>query len=307
MNRVIHIDISDNKTRRKSTTDSNKHDKTKKNNNDIENKNNRQSLLKYIHRYNESKNNNNTTANTTNTTHTTKNELEASIDYLSILNTKINDIENEKKDSLDTPIPTLIASSTNQIISPPVHGCLKNGNLPTYRQYIHNLEPELMPVPVPVPVPVSVSVPISVPVHVPVPVPIPVPVPTPIPKYEPVLSHEINKKTNNNKSTDEVVKSIKKTIKRTYKLGKIDNLNTVSVLVANKTRRNEIAGNNKLIKRTPIHTIRQYLVKCGLIKYGSPAPPEILRQMFESVKLMGCDLQNHNSEIYLYNYIHNEK
>jgi hypothetical protein len=61
------------------------------------------------------------------------------------------------------------------------------------------------------------------------------------------------------------------------------------------------------LKQTPIHEVRQYLVKRGLIKVGTTAPNEILRKMYESSKMMCGELYNHNTETLLHNFINDRE
>ena len=58
-----------------------------------------------------------------------------------------------------------------------------------------------------------------------------------------------------------------------------------------------------LLKQTPLEEVRKYLIKKGLIKIGSTAPNDILRQMFENSILIGGELTNHNTENLLFNYM----
>lgn len=98
----------------------------------------------------------------------------------------------------------------------------------------------------------------------------------------------------------------KKTKHRTYKLGKSKHLRKIGVLVSNKTIRKGITTKTQLLKQTPIHEIRQYLIKHGLIKVGTTAPNEVLRKMYETAHLICGELNNHNTDILLHNFVHNQ-
>jgi hypothetical protein len=63
----------------------------------------------------------------------------------------------------------------------------------------------------------------------------------------------------------------------------------------------------KEIYQIPIGDIKKALIKKGLIKVGSIAPNDILREMYKNVVMLCGDLQNHNTENILYNYINNKK
>ena len=51
---------------------------------------------------------------------------------------------------------------------------------------------------------------------------------------------------------------------------------------------------------------KKYLIKNGFIKVGSVAPNDVMRKMYESAILVGGEIQNHNSENLLYNYLNAE-
>ena len=95
----------------------------------------------------------------------------------------------------------------------------------------------------------------------------------------------------------------KKIKHRTYKVGKSKHLRKIGVLVSNKTIRKGITTKAQLLKQTPIHEIRQYLIKHGLIKVGTTAPNEVLRKMYETAQLICGELHNHNTDILLHNFM----
>jgi len=98
----------------------------------------------------------------------------------------------------------------------------------------------------------------------------------------------------------------RKIARRTYRIGKSKILPKVSVLVSNRTLRNNITTKAQLLKQTPISEIKHFLVKRGFIKVGSNTPNDILRKMYESISLICGEVQNHNSENLLYNYLHSD-
>lgn len=95
----------------------------------------------------------------------------------------------------------------------------------------------------------------------------------------------------------------KKTKRRTYKIGKSKVLPKVSVLVSNKTIRNNISTKKQLLKQVPLQDIKLYLMKRGFIKVGSTAPSDVLRKMYESSVMICGEVQNHNPDNLLYNYL----
>jgi hypothetical protein len=98
----------------------------------------------------------------------------------------------------------------------------------------------------------------------------------------------------------------RKTVRRTFHIGKSKTTPKISVLISNKTIRKNVTSKATLLKQTPIAEIRKNLIKKGLIKVGSMAPNDVLRKMYESVELINGDVKNHNPDNMLYNYFHNE-
>jgi hypothetical protein len=98
----------------------------------------------------------------------------------------------------------------------------------------------------------------------------------------------------------------RKIARRTYRIGKSKVLPKVSVLVSNRTLRNNITTKAQLLKQTPINEVKRFLIKRGFIKVGSNTPNDILRKMYESVSLICGEVQNHNSENLLYNFLHGD-
>jgi hypothetical protein len=99
----------------------------------------------------------------------------------------------------------------------------------------------------------------------------------------------------------------KKTLRRTHYVGKSKIIPKVSVLISNKTIRNNISNKTQMLKQTPIYDIKRFLVKKGFIKVGSIAPNDVLRKMYESVSLICGEIQNHNPDNLLYNFFNDEK
>jgi hypothetical protein len=98
----------------------------------------------------------------------------------------------------------------------------------------------------------------------------------------------------------------KKIIRRTYKVGKSKILPRISVLVSNRTIRNKINTQKQLLKQVPIQEIKKYLIKRGFIRVGSITPNDILRKMYESSVLICGEIQNHNPDNLLYNFLNDD-
>lgn len=100
-------------------------------------------------------------------------------------------------------------------------------------------------------------------------------------------------------------KKQKRTTTRTFRVGKSKHYPRVGVLIPNKTIRTQILAKKQKIRETSIEDMRRYLIKKGLIRVGSSCPNDVLRQMYESSMMMCGEIQNHNPDNLLYNYLHN--
>jgi hypothetical protein len=98
----------------------------------------------------------------------------------------------------------------------------------------------------------------------------------------------------------------RKTVRRTYKVGRSTTIPKVTVLVSNKTIRNNTSTKTQLLKQSSIQDIKKFLVKRGLIKVGCTTPNDVLRKMYESTMLICGDVQNHNPDNLLYNYMNGD-
>jgi hypothetical protein len=99
----------------------------------------------------------------------------------------------------------------------------------------------------------------------------------------------------------------KKTVKRTYTIGKSKVLPKVSVLVSNRTLRNNVSTQSQNLKQVPIDEVKKYLMKRGFIKVGSSSPNDVLRKMYESAVLICGEVQNHNPDNLLYNFLNSKE
>jgi hypothetical protein len=95
----------------------------------------------------------------------------------------------------------------------------------------------------------------------------------------------------------------KKTVRRTYQVGRSKKHPVVSVLVSNKTIRKKTMTDIQNLGQVPMHEVKNFLQKKGLIKIGSVAPPRVLRKMYENVFMLGGDIVNHNKDTLLHNFI----
>ena len=211
----------------------------------------------------------------------------------------MQDVTNNVYTTLSSPSTTI----NKQILPTPKYGCLKNGTLPTYRNMMNqtrkNVPGEIIGGVANNPNinragETNVKNADSPPANI-----------STIMKNA-IQSNQIQTKLENmnrNKAKPKKMKR-KKTIRRTYKIGRSKIMPKVSVLVSNKTIRNNISTKTHLIKQAPIHEIRKYLIKHGFIRVGAITPNDVLRKMYETAMLMCGEIQNHNPDNLLYNFLH---
>jgi len=170
---------------------------------------------------------------------------------------------------------------------PPKFGCLKNGSLPLYRTWKNSTQKKL---------PVINDQQADI-------------------KYTPKqpvtidsikLAHANHMRSNIKPFLNRKIckpKKIRKTIRRTYRIGRSKVKPTISVLISNRTIRNNITTKKQLLKQIPMEEIRKYLINHGFIKVGCNSPSDVLRKMYETASLMCGEIKNHNPDTLLYNYI----
>ena len=95
---------------------------------------------------------------------------------------------------------------------------------------------------------------------------------------------------------------IQQTITKKYTLGRAPGSNVVGVLIKNNETRRQVQQDHGVLRREAIVEIRKYLHDHGLLKVGSDAPPDVLRNMYETAKLTG-EVNNVNKHVLLHNFI----
>lgn len=122
-------------------------------------------------------------------------------------------------------------------------------------------------------------------------------------------SHEVSQVNDNDTNSEPIPpisqklkKKIKQTITKKYKLGRTPGSNVVSVLIKNSDTRRRVQEEHGMLRRESIIEIRKYLHDHGLLKVGSDAPPDVLRNMYETAKLAG-EVNNINKHVMLHNFI----
>jgi hypothetical protein len=215
---------------------------------------------------------------------------------------------------LDIPVvsdlPTILHSNPIHIKSNPQWGCMKGGQLPTYRHWINqtqrnNSTIENRPPTASVLNRESTNYDTPPLRH----------------SYETLPVHDRDSSRVNTREMNQIASKMsaiteskekykikygkqKKTIRKTYTLGKSKVTPKVSVLISNKTVRKNISTKKEKLKQVPIDEIRGVLIKRGFIKVGSLATNDVLRKMYESMLLVCGEVENHNPDNLLYNYLH---
>ena len=92
-----------------------------------------------------------------------------------------------------------------------------------------------------------------------------------------------------------------KEIKKTFNIGKNKKENAVSILIKNNRTRKKIETEKLALKKTSLSTLKNFLKKQNLIKFGSTAPNQLLREIYENTKLCG-DIINENPQNILHNF-----
>jgi hypothetical protein len=234
----------------------------------------------------------------------------------------INDISIQiEPPATKTEAPPIQNLGKMQIPPPPKYGCLKGGNLPTYRT-MRNREvlSSLPTISTPtqgvdtkakqtysIPPISSPTIPASAP-----PAPIAAKKLTPS-QQRSELRQFLEKKKEESQRIERVKKQKhilhpekkkqRKTIRRTYRVGKSKIYPKVGVLISNRTIRNQVLQKKQEIHETPIEDVRKYLVRQGFIRVGSVCPNDVLRKMYESAMLIGGDVKNHNPDNLVFNYM----
>ena len=99
--------------------------------------------------------------------------------------------------------------------------------------------------------------------------------------------------------------SMKINVSKTMKVGKHKNSRKVGIFLKNKTMKQGVEEQLIEMKKCKIKTMKSYLKKNNLIKYGTSAPSALLREIYISSKMCG-GVNNKNGTNLIQNYYENE-
>ena len=192
-----------------------------------------------------------------------------SINYLKKLSTK------SEKPSSDFPLKSLNDIKNNNA---PQYGCMKNGSLPTYREWknktlkksIENRETDNRDTD------------------------------NRETENRETENRESENRDNLEKNKPPKYKLSKRSTTLKYYLGKRGR--SVGVLVKNATTRKKIMDEHNLLRQTKLSDMKNYLKRHNLLKSGSRAPPDIIKKMYEQ-SLLGGDIRNSNKNNVIHNYL----
>ena len=228
--------------------------------------------------------------------------------------------------SVVNPVATAIPSATQAkytySTTAPPYSNLKNssGGKPTYRVWNHTRKRGggMHAQPVKTPVPIVFNTPMVAPkiseresklasiksaaaaVNAVIPAPIVTNL-TANPPTNPTANPTTNPPTNLTTNPPATSRTIKRTITNKYTVGRKIGGRKVSVLIKNLKTRRKIQEAKKELKKTGTADIKKYLKTHGLLKAGSVAPNNVLREMYESAMMSG-EIQNTNGQVALHNF-----
>ncbi len=113
------------------------------------------------------------------------------------------------------------------------------------------------------------------------------------------------KENNNNTKNKNIPKINRITRKFKYNIGKLKNKNQVGIIIKNRYTLKQIKDDISSKKNKPIQDIKNELRKLNLIKLGTEAPNDVLRQIYENAILCG-DIKNTNYSNFIHNYDNDE-
>lgn len=176
------------------------------------------------------------------------------------------------------------ATNTNTSTFEPPYSNLKNGNKPSFKEW-SRLTQKVRPKPISTIINPTINIDAPL-IHK--------------PGSSSALSELKQMHHNKKKQTPVITKLIKrktKTLK--YNLGKKGK--HISVLIKNNNTRKKIKHEQSILRQKPIQEIKDYLRNKNLIKSGTLAPNDVLREMYEQAILTG-EVHNTSKDTLVHNF-----
>lgn len=95
-------------------------------------------------------------------------------------------------------------------------------------------------------------------------------------------------------------------VEKRFKLGRNITQKKVGVFIKNGEGRRKTEEMKRELRKSNLKTVKNYLKTNNLIKYGSCAPSELLREIYDTSKMCG-DICNVNGKSLLHNYLMENK
>lgn len=104
------------------------------------------------------------------------------------------------------------------------------------------------------------------------------------------------------KKKEQTPKSLHIETKKTFNVGKNKTEKKIGIFLKNNSIKEDIKDKQLTWKRTNMKTLKNYLKKRNLIKYGTTAPNDLLREIYECSQSCG-NIQNQNGKQLVDNYL----
>lgn len=95
-------------------------------------------------------------------------------------------------------------------------------------------------------------------------------------------------------------------IERKLNVGRNKTLKKCGIFIKSNLSKQETDTLKTELRKRPIKTVKNYLKKQNLIKYGSNAPQKLLREIYETSNLLG-NVENKNSNVLVENFLEKEE
>jgi len=210
-------------------------------------------------------------------------EFKQSVEYLNSIQKKkkkrqrksnlLDSVDNQIKiDTVPQPSNQAKTRKNNSLVRPdPPYGVLKTGKKPLYRDYMKKLRD----------------------------------------KVPSLVIHEKEKtiKTSVEPNILERQQKLKKLVKkykvrkRRFTLGKDKKNRKIGILIKNKTMKNKIQKQLDDLKNDNLFGIKKYLRDRNLLRIGTHAPKDVIRDIYQESKSAG-NIYNISTDVMLHNYLH---